>query len=315
MSSLYVKMVAKIKNREQFNKTLALFLRSVKLKKKGERQMTEYIFSPSQMGMFFGCAAAYYQRYIMGLKVPPRIALLLGSGVDKGAETNFRQKIETHEDLPLGDVQDATATAFDERLDADGVYLMKEEKPMTDSLLSEAKDKAVQMVGVFHRQAAPAIQPISVQTEVSFFREELEDVVFRGFPDIIDENENVLDVKTSKNKWSEGKAENEFQPTFYLPGARASGMKASKFTYHIVTKAKTPVYQVVDTERDESDLLALEERARTMVACIKAGLFPPVEPDHWRCSSPKWCGYYVNCKYKSERDKNRYFSIPIQKSE
>lgn len=276
--------------------------------------MTEHIFSPSQMGMFFGCAAAYYQRYILGIKVPPGVALLLGSGVDKGAETNFRQKIDTREDLPLSDVQDATATAFDERLDADGVYLLNDEASQAEQLLGEAKDKAVQVVSVFHCQAAPRIQPISVQTEVSFIREDLDDVVFRGFPDIIDNNENVLDVKTSKLKWPDGKAENEFQPTFYLPGVRASGMKAEKFTYHIVTKTKTPTHQVVDTERDESDLLALEERARTMVACIKAGLFPPVEPDHWRCSSPKWCGYYVNCKYKSERDKNRFFSIPEKKS-
>ena len=259
------------------------------------------------MNMFSGCAAAYYQRYICGIKTPPGVALLIGTGLHGGAELNLRQKIETRQDLPLSDVKDAAATAFESRLAEDGVFMTKEEKEISDQLLGEAKDKTVQMVGVFHKSASPMIQPVAVEEEVSFTRENLPDVVFHGILDVIEENDDVLDIKSSKARWPDAKAENEIQPSFYLPGAQELGKKPKNFVYHVITKAKTPVHQVVTTTRDESDLIALEQRARVMMACISAGLFPPCEPDHWRCS-PKWCGYFMNCKFKSERDKNKYFS-------
>lgn len=269
--------------------------------------MTEYVFSPTQMNMFSGCAAAYYQRYICGFKTPPRVALLIGTGLHGGADLNLRQKIETRKDLPMSDVKDAAAAAFDKRLEADGVFMTDEESGRKDQILGESKDKTVQMVGVFHESASPMIQPVAVEEEVSFTRDTLPDVVFHGRLDVIEENDNVLDIKSSKARWPEGKAENELQPSFYLPGASELGKKPKYFVYHVITKAKTPVHQVVTTTRDESDLSALDQRARVMKACIEVGLFPPCEPDHWRCS-PKWCGYFMTCKFRSERDKNKYFS-------
>jgi hypothetical protein len=274
----------------------------------------EYIFHQSHMGMFSRCQVAYYRRYICGEIIPPAIALIMGTGLHGGAELNFKQKMETRKDLPVSDVKAAAAAVFEERLSVDGVYMTMEEKTRADQLLGESKDKMIEMTGVFQREASPRIQPLAVEKEISFKRESLPDVVFNGQLDLVEESgQNVIDIKTSKNKWQEGKADSELQPTFYLQGAREIGMNPQQFIYHVVTKAKMPVHQMIVTNRDESDLVALEARARVMMECIKAGIFSPCDPGHWMCTVA-WCGYFPTCKYRSERDKNRYFSIPEVKS-
>jgi hypothetical protein len=265
--------------------------------------------SPTQLSMFFGCAAAYYQRYILGRKIPPGIALVMGSGLDAAANVNFTQKQATRIDLPISDFEDAAATEFDERVKNEGLLLTKEEASRSSLLIGESKDKSVELARKLCTDVAPRIQPIAVQAKVCFERDAVKDVAFEGFVDVVDESHDVIDVKSSKNKWQEDKASSEEQPTFYLKGARETlGTQSEKFTYHIITKGKTPQHQVVDTTRDESDLVSLDNRANVLVTMRKAGLFPPTDPGSWRCG-PMWCGYYLaGCPFISKRKKMAYIN-------
>ncbi len=268
--------------------------------------------SPTQIGMFFRCAAAYLQRYILKRKVPPGIALIIGSGVDEAANVNFNQKKSTNIDLPMDMFEDAAADAFMKRLSSDGLMLEREQASRAKAFIAESKDKTVDMARVLCEEVAPKIQPIAVQSNVDFTRDATPNIIYTGKLDVMDETHDVIDVKTSKNRWPKNKAAAEDQPTFYLEGVRQTfGAKPKKFVYHIITKGKEPSHQEVETNRDESDLVTLEERAKTMTSMIKAGLFPPCDPGSWGCS-PVYCGFYLaGCKYISKRKKMAYINREV----
>jgi len=265
--------------------------------------------SPSQVSTFFGCPAAYYQRYILGRKIPPGIALHMGTGLHAASDVNFTQKMASRRDLPRDVFADAAEQAYNERLRDEGVLLPQEDASRAKLFLEECKVKTIQMAGVLHDDVAPLVQPIAVEKDVEFTREGVPGVVFAGRLDVLDETHDVIDIKGSKSKWPAGKAEQEGQPVFYLHGAREYlGTQSKDFIFHVITKGKTPVHQPVRTTRDESDLLALEEQAKIIVNMRKAGLFPPCDPGHWRCS-PVWCGYYLaGCKYISRRKRLVYIN-------
>ena len=49
--------------------------------------------SPSQLNTFENCGEAYKRRYLDKEIIPPVVAALRGTGVHRGAEMNFVQKI------------------------------------------------------------------------------------------------------------------------------------------------------------------------------------------------------------------------------
>ena len=268
--------------------------------------------SPSQTSTFYGCPASYYQSYILGRRVPPGIALAIGTGLDEAANVNFLQKQATRVDIPLEDFEDAAATAFEKRVRRDGLLLTREEASRADAFIAEAKDLTVTLARKLGEVVAPLIQPIAVQSTVEFTRKANPNVIHTGKIDVMDETHDVIDVKSSKNRWPKAKAASQVQPTFYLPGAKETlNAQPKRFVYHIITKAKTPAHQVVETTRDESDLVALDIRVKIIVDMRKAGLFPPCDPDHWRCG-PKWCGFFLaGCKYISTRRKMVYINREV----
>lgn len=260
--------------------------------------------SPSQMSTALGCAAAYYQKYILRRKIPPGIFLAVGSGLDEASNVNFLQKMSTREDLPLEDLNDAAVTEFNRRLLKEGLFLTKEEAQNSEKVISDAKGKMLQLVKGFRDFVAPVIQPVCVQGSISFTRDAVPGVLFRGKIDVMNDEHDVIDLKSAKGKWPKGKADHEYQPSFYIHGARESlNAKTKRFTYHILTKGKETAHHVIHTKRDPSDLKTIEERAKVIVSMRNSGLFPPCDPGDWRCG-PRWCSFYLaGCKYVSERNR------------
>ncbi len=113
--------------------------------------------SASQLGMT--CAEAYRRRYVLGEKTPPGAALIWGRSDHAAHEVNFVQKIESGEDLEVGDVQEAFAEAFDTFSDDDVDW--GDDKP------GDLKDAGVSLVSLYHRQVSPTLQPLAVEQEFS----------------------------------------------------------------------------------------------------------------------------------------------------
>jgi len=121
--------------------------------------MREYI-SYSQVGMFLRCGEQYRQRYIENRVIPPAIAMIKGSAVHKGAELNWKQKIDTKKDLSKNDIVDLSVIALEERARED-LFLSEDEKTIgKDNLIGAAKDSVVSIAGLYADTMAPAIQPL-----------------------------------------------------------------------------------------------------------------------------------------------------------
>jgi|DewCreStandDraft_4_1066084.scaffolds.fasta_scaffold11030_7 hypothetical protein len=120
--------------------------------------------SATQITMYQRCREQYRRRYICGERERPGAALIVGSADHYAAEANFRQKIESAEDLSLDEVQDAYAAGWDlaiERAGGESEIVWGEEKP------GKVKDSGAALVAVYHEQVAPHVQPIAVEREFS----------------------------------------------------------------------------------------------------------------------------------------------------
>jgi len=266
--------------------------------------MPNYL-SASQHSMFFGCGQQYYFRYIEGLIIPPSIAALSGTSLHAAAEHNFSQKIESGTDEPLSVLKDVAAETYEKKSE-DGFFISEDEKSAADRLYNEGKDEAVKLVEPLRNDVAPKIQPKFVEQKFEIQVDDLPPIL--GYVDLygtnIETGKPILaDIKTSKSKWSQSKADNEIQPTLYQAMTKSHGWDTpDEFTFEVLVKTKDPKHETITTVRTPDDFWSLIRRFRVMDSQIKAGNFLPAEPGHWRCS-PKWCGYWWRCPYIPEHKK------------
>jgi len=259
--------------------------------------------SNTQLAMYARCAAQYEFRYIEGLRIPPGIALLQGTGYHRGVETNFRQKMESHEDLPATDIIDASVAAFDAE-QAGGYSLTDEEASVgAKNVLGRARDKLVEVATLHAEQQAPDYQPVAVE-HVQRIEFPLASHDLLTITDLRDDAGRVTDFKTAARKKPEASIHSDLQLTIYAAAYRIdTGELPKEVRQDVVTKTKTPARQILRSRRDEADFWALLQRINTILGAIQAGSFPPCSPDSWVCS-PRYCGYFVGgpCPYvNSER--------------
>jgi hypothetical protein len=70
------------------------------------------VLSPSQVNAFLSRPAKWYFRYAVGLTEPVNGALALGNAFRSVLAANFRQKMESKQDLPAEDLLESFAEAF-----------------------------------------------------------------------------------------------------------------------------------------------------------------------------------------------------------
>jgi hypothetical protein len=152
--------------------------------------------SPSMTKKFSDCPEAGRQRYILGRAERPAEAPLIGSAVHAAVERNMRQKIDSHEDLPVVELVEW----YDDE-GFEGVLADAEERAQElvewDTSLEDAKTRGRLILGAYHNQEAPKIQPIEV--EGSFSIPGGLPVPLEGRFDIRCED-RTIDLKTGKSR-------------------------------------------------------------------------------------------------------------------
>lgn len=258
-------------------------------------------FSASQLSMFFNCPEAYRRRYLEGEIIPPGIALIKGKSVHKPAEMNFRQKIESHEDLPLDEFKEIADAAFTAEL-AGGYQLSGEESAVgKDKVLGEARDSVVQMAEFHGLHQAPDYQPVLVEQSFTIELPGSRDLL--GIIDLADDVGRVVDLKTAQRKKNQADVDSNLQLTVYAVGHRVlTGEPPTELRLDTIVQSKKGLARdVVSTERADGDFAALAQRLNVVSRSIDAGVFPPAAPGHWMCNA-RWCGYASTCPYvNSER--------------
>jgi CRISPR/Cas system-associated exonuclease Cas4 (RecB family) len=245
------------------------------------------------------CQEQYRRRYIEGEKIPPGISMHTGSGFHKGAETNFTQKIETHEDLPAKEIVEAAVAGFDERVDCDGITLSEEEESVgLDKTVGQAKDRLTTLVALHAQQQAPEYQPTAVEMTVRIDLPGPRDLL--GVIDLVDVRKRVTDFKTAAKRKSAGEVDTCIQLTTYAAlYAQENGELPTEVRLDTVVATKTKIYRDLQiSQRGKAHFDALAARINVVAASIETGIFPPAtgDPRPWWCSD-KFCGYYRTCPY------------------
>jgi len=259
--------------------------------------------SNTQIDMYCRCPAQWEFRYVKGEIVPPGIALLQGTGYHRGAETNFRQKIDSHLDLPANQIVDAAVAAFDAET-AGGYTLSEDEATIGPAkVLGEARDKVAQIAAVHASEQAPDYQPVAVEhRQLIVFPNATHDLL--TVTDLRDDVGRVTDFKTAGKKKPEASIHCDLQLTIYAAAFKIeTGEMPSEVRQDVITKAKQPARQLLRSERTVADFQALLHRVNAILAAIQSGNFPPCSPGGWQCSS-RFCGYFRSlCPYvNSERE-------------
>lgn len=258
--------------------------------------------SPSAVNLYHNCGEAYYRRYICGDKTPPNAAMLKGTGVHGGAKRNFRQKLETRQDLPVEEVVAAAVDAFDSEL-PNGVAPDPGDDRSMDVVLGEARDQVVAMARVQSREVFPEYQPTLVEETVRLTLPDASHDML-GVIDLIDERTIVVDHKTGTKAKSQSDVDDNLQLSIYaaLHKSLRGELPAEVRLETIINGKREIKRQMLSSTRDENDMQALSYRIGVVTAGINAGLFMPAPVGSWMCSE-RWCGYWSTCPYVNSQRK------------
>lgn len=252
-------------------------------------------FSATQTNTARRCLETYRRVYVQGHRTPPASAMLWGGADHAAIAWNLSQKVRTHVDLPVDEVQDAFCDSLDAKVDEAG----GPSEVVWDDSYADIKDRGTQLVAVYHNQVAPALQPLSVESDFSLPVEGVP-VPVVGFIDVETEG-RVIERKTSKRREKAPKADWLLQGKIYQLAAK------KPVEWHISVKTKpavvTPDHEEGLAASFSDPALSLAQRQLTQAAARVVwamSKFGPESPwpdatDHpWACN---YCGFRPTCPW------------------
>jgi hypothetical protein len=200
----------------------------------------------------------------------------LGSAVHAAIAENFRQKIETKEDLAVEGVV--------------AVFRDRWQQELAEAELGEGDKRGRSermrrlLVRTYMEQAAPSVEPAAVELHVAG---EIGGVAVQGYVDVLDVNGDVVDVKTASKKPSGVRADYRVQvATYAMLAPNASG----RTRLQTITKTKTVQLhtQTIDvTAADRTHATKLYQIAQEG---MRSGLYAP-NRSSFLCSR-KYCPFW-----------------------
>lgn len=264
--------------------------------------------SISQVGMYTRCGEQYRRRYVEGEKIPPGIAAIKGISVHKGAEFNFKAKIQSKKDKPVGDVVDYAVATLEGQIENEGITLSPDEKVRGQKVVKdEAKDRTAKMASVLMTQVAPRYQPIAVEETVNVPLETSSHNL-KGIIDLEVEGGTIVDLKTSwqgKNAakpWTQERVDKSIQLPFYGMMKRSLTGKDPQavIVENVVEGSRTPNV-TFSRKVGMEDYQAVIRRLNRILDGINKGVYTPANPESsWWCS-PNWCGYWATCEFGGKK--------------
>ena len=254
--------------------------------------------STSALSLLMMCGQAFKFKYIDKIKEAIGVRQTSGSGAHKGREVNLSQKIESHEDLAVAEVQDATRDYVTEQFDSHDVQV---EQDFAGKNKDQAKaicvDLATEFAAKDREVFQPEIQPAAVEESMAIRFPGLPRIVV-GKLDVRLEDGTIRDLKTGKRAFGQSKADDSMGLTTYGMLKRAdTGVAPPEYLIDNVSAgAKGCKTNIYSTTRTEVQLQQQLMRFVQWSKVIDAGLFGPCDPSHWKCG-PAFCGFYDRCKF------------------
>ena len=241
--------------------------------------------SSTRLNTFFTCGMKFYFSYVMGLKIPPSAAMMLGSQFHESVGYNFEQKIKSHEDLPVDDVLEHFAAGYD--IAKQEVAWQPDEDP------GKIKDTGISIVSEYHKVASPQIQPAHVEKEFEFQTKEYE-FPFTGRIDCISDVDEILEMKTTSNTPRHPDFKHILQASFYAMAFRFHGVKETHVRMDYAIKTKTPRVKTFLYHVSYQDLLLLVDMIEKMKSTVGKEIWLPNRGSN--LCNRRWCGYWDLCE-------------------
>jgi CRISPR/Cas system-associated exonuclease Cas4 (RecB family) len=245
--------------------------------------------SASSINMALRCEEQWRQVYVKKLRRPPALAMLAGRADHKAIETSMAQKITTHVDLPVREVQEAFLGALEEAVEESGGI---NEVVLEDLDYDVVRSQGEDIVGGYHRLISPTVQPLSVEQE---FRIEIPGVPVEvlGYIDLTTEDQ-IIDRKRSK------RSPRKVSPDWQLQGGIYQLVEPKPHAWHVSVTSSRPSYNT-DLIQEVPTRQITEQRVRD--AAWKIGwLYQRYGPDEvwpatgmqhaWACG---YCGFKDQC--------------------
>lgn len=244
------------------------------------------------------CGVQYYRRYILGEKIPPAVAMVVGSATHKSIEMNLAAVIRGDAMLPVEQVKDVARDEL-EGLWKSGISLSDEElKEGMKAVKGAAIDTAIALSALHRTDLAPSLMPTAVERKFV--------LKLDGFPmdlagqiDIQEGAARIRDTKTAAKSPSQTEADDSLQLTMYGLAAKViDGIPPAEFALDALVKTKEPKLKTLKTTRTNSDFEMLLRRVERAVKVIESGAFQPAKPTDWICSR-RFCGFWNSCEFAS----------------
>jgi hypothetical protein len=253
--------------------------------------------SHTQIQMLLKCGIQYQLRYLEKTIIPPNASLVRGRCGHKTLEKNFSQKIETKHDLPAEQVKDIFSDEWEKSKFEIAWSVQDLNGDSPSKATAKFKDSGIRLIGTFHVEQSPLIQPVLVEDKFEVpFEGDYPSLV--GVIDRIDEGEEIGEVKFVGKSPQRDDAKTDIQLTIYDAAFRVKyGHPPKKLKKQFAIATKEPKTIVLEEPgRDEATINRLLNRLLVSMQCLKSGIFVPAPQGAWWCS-PNWCGYWDQCNY------------------
>jgi len=272
--------------------------------------------SNSKLTAYQDCGEFYRRTYEEKEFAPATLRMHRGSAVHAVArEAHKRQKaakesrprepegLVIREALPtVEEAKDLASDAFVKATD-EGITYAPGEESIANSLITDAKNFAIDVSAKYVSNVAPKMNPVAVERKITV-RPRDSDLVIKGVLDLVTVDDNlriVRDIKSAEKSPNRNAADVSQQLTMYaMIDAAETGMMpdAVALDYLVRTPALHRFEHVsLESMRSPADIQALVHRLNAAKEGIEKGIFIPAQPGmSWRCSA-KWCPFWRTCRY------------------
>lgn len=248
--------------------------------------MTPEKLSASRINTYLTCPMRYYFRYIVGEKIQPTGAMMLGTQFHGGVGFNMEQKIGSHEDLPTKEVIEYYSACYDQA--AYGIDWKEGEDR------GKLKDTGVSILTEYQEIAAPTIQPVHVEQHLLVQTPDYE-FPFEGYVDCVDDESRIIETKTTARRVKEPMFAHQVQGSFYALMFRSLGVDETALRFDYAVKTKTPQILTFKHAVNLSDMKMITSLVKRVTKGIEQEVWIPSARGSWTCTR-KWCAYYKLCE-------------------
>jgi putative RecB family exonuclease len=247
----------------------------------------------SQLNSYRSCPRRWFFSHVEGLEPEfTSSALLFGSAIHSAAQCHYEQALAGLTTTPAELVEVYHQAWKDDQLDRD--IPVRFNKTESEDELHATAEK---MIGAFLASdlAKPEGDLIAIEeTLTGQVHEDLPDLVARI--DVVwqtDESTHLMDLKTSRSRWSETKVhESADQLLLYqLLASRLAPDQELQLHFGVITKAKSPAVQLLNVPHDEERASKVVDLMLPVWNAMKAGV-DFASPSPMSCST---CPFQSRC--------------------